>query len=540
MPWFHVPSLTGLANGGETTFGCSIYDCANGGHETCGENPRSPMSLVNPCEHFLTHMDEDGEMHVWAECATLCSCCGGVLLVPSLDWDYRIVRNGAYIPGTEIPVNLPTGTFRCDGCDRFHPSNNVGNRTFDDPHSGEQRYCGYCASQHIAVCGGCSSETSSARSARVVINGGRRISVCFDCADHYVSCVHCGYYYDTREADYCCNDSEEGNNEYLNGCRCNQCNYTRRYMRNVIKNYGYKPRPDFRAIGPEMRFSPGERECDCCEPKPVDSTLYLGFELEVEVNRDRDRTEVAQELQDALGNVAYLKEDGSIDSGFEIVTHPMTLDYAMSEFNWSALRKGRKDRDIHSADNCGLHVHVSKAAFSGPAHEYRWLLFWHRNQVAMRALADRNSSYAEYRDTDRSQFVDIAKRAYSARTERYSAINTNNEHTHEVRVFASTLYINRLRASLQLVEATVEYTRRLASSKVLKDGGFAWTEFVVWLTDDARRYADLLERIRAVVRLNNSEPITAETAEWGVRNRYSGYIDNWTSKKITIQEKATV
>ena len=71
------------------------------------------------------------------------------------------------------------------------------------------------------------------------------------------------------------------------------------------------------------------------KPKPIffgndTSDGYYGVELEIDNGNDRENA--AEDIQ-ALGDHIYLKEDGSLSfAGFEIVTHPVTLDYHANSF----------------------------------------------------------------------------------------------------------------------------------------------------------------------------------------------------------------
>lgn len=64
--------------------------------------------------------------------------------------------------------------------------------------------------------------------------------------------------------------------------------------------------------------------------------------------------------------------------------------------------------------------------------------------------------------------------------ERYSAINTTNPDTLEVRVFASSVQPVRVRAALDLCSASVEYTRQLSAHDVAACNGWAWDKFIGW------------------------------------------------------------
>lgn len=532
MPWFNLTSLQGDSEALPDIV-CNHDDCyLSTSHYDYTATSRGLLSFDAPCSHVLTHTAERGDRYVFANRLTQCACgCGGYVAYPYVTWEGRANFPNAYLVDHSTPMFLTELSAPCNRCRGIINHGTDECRRFEAPDSGNVTYfCDGCYGRSIAECEDCSDTHLRSNMEAINHRNNGRIFVCQSCYESWERCAHCNYYWNTEADDYCCGDSPDGNDAYADGCNCYTCRSTRATRDRVIRNYSYKPDPEFRYVGNERRIV---RDQDGFS---TDRTPYLGFELEVEVTDNFDRGSVAKRLQDAIGDVVYLKEDGSIEDGFEIVTHPMTLDYAMSKFNWAAIRTMRRDGEAESADNCGMHVHVSKAGFSSPAHEYRWLLFWHRNQVAMRALAGRDSSYAQYHDEQRSQFVPIVKKQVTY-SERYSAINVNNPHTHEVRVFASTLYVNRLKASLQLVEATVEYTRHLASSKVMHDGGFAWHEFVQWLQGNARRYADLLERIRAVVKLTNVDPITTVTEGWGVSSRRDGRVDTWVNRKITIQEK---
>lgn len=72
----------------------------------------------------------------------------------------------------------------------------------------------------------------------------------------------------------------------------------------------------------------------------------------------------------------YFKHDGSLDEGCELVTHPMSPEYMMSDAGkkmWrdiceAALAEGMRS---HDTSTCGLHVHVSRDFFgkTGMAQE---------------------------------------------------------------------------------------------------------------------------------------------------------------------------
>lgn len=503
--WFNVSDI------GENPLICTHVDCASAHRPYWGTTQTLNTIGDQACAHIPLREDQEtGITYAYVDSVRPCRCgCMTLMLKPS----------------TADPIVSDVHTAACAYCQNFIPASLA---EYFYPENGYRfAYCPNCFPTQVTECAGCQDQehVSDMSTVRLSNQNTYYSHLCGDCYTDYNECEHCGLW-THRDEDDCC--PEEGTDD----CSCGDCRRRARDRDRVIRNYSYKPSPAFRAVGPEKRM----------RTHPVyghefDASAYMGFELEVEVNREFSRGTVAAEIQSGLGDVVYLKEDGSINNGFEIVTHPMTLDYAMTEFKWRVLRDSRRAEKIRSSDNCGLHVHVSRAAFSGAAHDFRWLMFWHRNQSAMIQLAGRDSSYARYHSSQRAHLFRAAQ-GKPVDMARYSAINTNNEATYEVRVFASTVYINRLKASLQLVDATVEYTRQLAAAKVMRDGGFAWSEFVVWLRGHAARYPDLLIRIREVVRVDNAAPVKVNSELSRIDK--NGYVYGREYADIVIQERAAV
>lgn len=44
--------------------------------------------------------------------------------------------------------------------------------------------------------------------------------------------------------------------------------------------------------------------------------------------------------------LAYCKHDGSLDDGFEIVTHPMSLDCQLHDLSWSSFVSAIKEPEL--------------------------------------------------------------------------------------------------------------------------------------------------------------------------------------------------
>ncbi|MGW4371991.1 hypothetical protein ACWEKT_40950, partial [Nocardia takedensis] len=166
--------------------------------------------------------------------------------------------------------------------------------------------------------------------------------------------------------------------------------------------------------------------------------------------------------------------------GFEMVTHPMSWDYARTRFPWQLLNKLRL-LGCRTDESVGIHVHVSRAGFDSPAHIYRWLKFVYRNESRVTVLARReDSEWARFTDGARSDAREYAKGSRAGRG-RYQAINVYPVHTFEMRMFASSLRPRQVKAALGFAAASVEYTRTLTAAQVARSRGWEWSAFCAWL-----------------------------------------------------------
>lgn len=322
----------------------------------------------------------------------------------------------------------------CNRCDQHTPTTHM---TTDN-----DSMCDDCAiSNDYRKCGQCDRYAPRTQSNE----DGEQI--CSACADRYYSpCLVCHVL--IGGGDYCsdCADSNDDDSD-------------------LIYDASFKPVPRFHGDGP----------------------LFVGMELEVSVPSG-SLEDAAHTAQDQLGALGYLKEDSSISGqGFEIVTHPMSYEWAVERFPWKLLDALRRSGAY--ADSNGLHVHVSRAAFTGPCHLYRWMKFFYRNQSQIVTLARRESDeWAAFGSYERSNIKHYAK---GEKGVRYQAINTQNDSTLELRVFAGTLNRQQAQAAIGLAVASVEYARTLTTQDVAQRSGWEWSAFAAWVVERPQ-YAPLL------------------------------------------------
>lgn len=271
---------------------------------------------------------------------------------------------------------------------------------------------------------------------------------CTPCAvDMYFTCSYCTQKRD-REQLW---TKIEGEGAICIGCRHN---YEMENSPPPICNYSYKPRARFRGTS--------------------SSKLFFGFELEVERKprsagdppRRYSNEDVAVSIRNAVVDekgkpFLYIKSDGSICDGFEIVSHP---------FSWSWFLANSKRLDpifdlvkrgylSHDSGRCGMHVHLSKEAFS-PLHLYKFLHFFQREKEFITAISQRGNdtgSYAKIAYGPGESIKHLAKEK-GGHDGRYQAVNLLPSHTAEIRIFRGTLKKERFMKNMEFCQALYEYT----------------------------------------------------------------------------------
>ena len=373
---------------------------------------------------------------------------------------------------------------------------------------GVMSYCEDCAS----YCQRCEDGMDNDNS-RTVDRDESWCEYCWENYSYYCeSCCEswsgdCTYVQDTPYCERCyesecywCEDCDESyTNDNSCDCRDNDNDRCCRAYRNsgTIHDYSCKPSPMFKGTSKH--------------------NMYLGFELETEV---QSLDTGAMYASSNLDGVAYLKHDGSIGNGFEIVTHPHTHQQYRdnSKLLWDTIDRLRTDYGARSwdTDTCGLHIHLSRKGFSSGAHLHRFIALVYHNAPQMMKLAGRKTRFARFNDVytfdeyDRPVFSIKHKVGHPNRfmSERYSAVNTQNEHTIELRFFRGTMNTSGVLSALDLAQAMVEYTRELRLDDV-KLGALSWDWFADYVVSNNGLYPDLYSRLDKIQSVDINNKITA-------------------------------
>lgn len=366
-------------------------------------------------------------------------------------------------------------TFTCDLCGTQHPI------TEENEMDG-LLICTDCMMEETEVCQHCSTRIWRGDNA-----GDAVTPLCQSCYDmYYTRCSDCNEIIYESDAYYMDDDEDT---PYCYHCAEN-------YQRcSGIHAYSYKPKPIFRGEG--MRFFGVELEID------------EGGELEANAK------ELLKLANSEADEFIYCKSDGSLSEGFEIVSHPFTLDYHINEFPWDEIMQRAVELGYlsHSTDTAGLHIHVNRTAFGTTEEvqdrsiarilyfmEANWnelLRFSRRTQYQMNRWAARYG-YKEHP----ADILDHAKKGYGGG--RYSCVNLRNYNTIEFRIFRGTLKYNTFIATLQMVNHICDVALVFSDEEIRN---LSWSSFVADIPKET--YPELIRYLKER-RLYINEPMETE------------------------------
>ena len=306
--------------------------------------------------------------------------------------------------------------------------------------------------------------------------GDSNVTLCSHCYEYnYTTCEDCGRLIHNEDAYY-----EDGEDYPY----CREC--FEKLNDNAIKNYSYKPEPIFYGSG----------------------NLFYGVELEIDKGgEDSFNAQILLDTANSISERIYCKHDGSISNGFEIVSHPMSLDYHINNMNWSDVfeKAVQMDYRSHNTSTCGLHIHCSRSAF-GKDHEQveqtigRIVFFvekhWNELVKFSRRTSENLNRWAAKYATISNTTEETYKKAKDKRMGRYVAVNLENYDTIEFRLFRGTLNHKTFIATLQLVDE-ICYQAIHLSDKEMED--MSWSDFVSRILPNKPELIDYLKYKRLYI-----------------------------------------
>lgn len=214
-------------------------------------------------------------------------------------------------------------TFTCEICGQSLPRSE--HMIFDG-----QELCSHCLEVHTILCSECGERLWTDDNA-----GSRDTPLCHECYDdHYTTCSRCGSLLRESEAYY------ENSDEYDERPYCSSC------FHSLAQDGGIHDYSE------AVFYGEGPR--------------YFGVELELDNGGEcTAHANALLKIANQEGAYAYIKHDGSLSDGLEVVTHPLSLEYQLYRMPWERLCGAALSMGYvsHQVSTCGLYVHISRQAF---------------------------------------------------------------------------------------------------------------------------------------------------------------------------------
>jgi hypothetical protein len=226
----------------------------------------------------------------------------------------------------------------------------------------------------------------------------------------------------------------------------------------------------------------GDDGCDECEQ-------YYNRESNGTINHSKYANIVLHKLNGKEQGKVFAKHDGSLNSGFEIVSQPATY-LAHTEnnlINWVDSMRVLKDIGYtsHNLGTCGLHIHINRDFFgegrdaqnyNGAKIVYLMEKYWRDFVLFSRRRGNQLDRWAKIQnakndfDNNNEKTTDSLRYAfqknYYENRDKYIAVNTLHNATFEFRIFRGTLNYETFKATLQFVDNLARLVKKTTLTKL--------------------------------------------------------------------------
>jgi hypothetical protein len=337
----------------------------------------------------------------------------GDLLPEYLDNEYAEFC-GTIVFRSDIRNGMCDEYFICEECDEIHHVDFMEN-------IGGDKVCSDCIEDHYIY-----SEIMQEyiHESEVCYVGNDAMSYEYR-SDNYYQCESCGEWanddniIETEDGYYLCDDCADDyriGNEYW-------------YRDNFI--HDYHPDIDLEFYG--------------------DGPKYLGCEWEIQGGGEDDRK--ARKLF-GDNKYFYCSHDGSLDEGFECITMPCSPKVLLEDINWERLVGAVLGEGYDDPDGAGFHIHISREHFNDRSAIGKLVRFFYKYYDELVEFANRDEDDATHwaDATDCDGDTTFYRSYEKAMEKRYSAVNVQNSHTVEIRLFNSSYDSRDIRSYIQFTD----------------------------------------------------------------------------------------
>lgn len=336
--------------------------------------------------------------------------------------------------------------------------------------STSEMICNDCIERSFFWCNSCDTYCHD-NDSTYIEHLGDICDACYGCGD-YGYCQVCHENYHIDNLNYC---QSSGDSTCLD-CKPETC----------IHPYSYEPNPNFHhVIKGVSTYQPVEKK----------SELYFGVELEIDSHEHNENIKETSKEIAKDEKLFYCKDDGSLNYGFEIVSHPFSWDYFQNNKSIfkNALSVSKRDGFLsHDVHTCGMHIHVSKKALTN-LDIFKIVYFVYSNPDFLKIVSNRNwSQINQYCSLDLKDFVYTSERAEQkvksicrlakAKTgsPKYVAINITKPSTIEFRIFRGTLNWITYQKNIQFVHSLVNWCKNTSLKEIQSANSvFSYYDFLM-------------------------------------------------------------
>ena len=320
----------------------------------------------------------------------------------------------------------------------------------------EEYVCDDCAEENYYQCMECGEWYSVSR----IISDSEGQYLCEDCyCDSYYTCAECGAFVHQDDCYW---------NNAIDEPYCEYC-YNTEIQGQFINSY----------------HSNDDWTVHCTEDEYNDympNKLTLGLEVEV-----AGSAEYAEGFMDKIDNdLIYLERDGSV-AGFEIITQPMTRQYATGLFE-DKISEGfefLKENNFKGHDAGGIHIHVglpydNELDFMSCLLKLKKLLYnLPTNMQDLLLLISQRKSDTLKRWSDNMYYRKMTLQNCTSQSSRYELLNIDSRtKTLEFRMFNSNLRTERIMKNIEVVLSLLDYVETYYTVNMYDKNLFTWLDYV--------------------------------------------------------------
>lgn len=343
----------------------------------------------------------------------------------------------------------------CECCEEYHKDdettvhwkiniNRMSNSYHNNSYYIDRIVCNNCLDSVAFYCNGCQEYFSLDHFNPINVQGD---IFCDSCSENYCYCDNCNEYFPNNDMRF----DENSENYYCTACYQEQ-------ESTIVHDSSYEP-----------TFYPLTKK---------ENREKIGFELEVDNVSSSTMEKCFENNYFEINEEFYLKTDGSIPNGIEIVSQPFSYNYFREhkkDFKSICDSLSKAKATSYDSGRCGLHIHISRESLSGIGL-YKALTFFRKNASFILGVSfrseDRLNHWAEI-DSDYYRNIRKAKQRIRNIKDTYSgkccAINLEHSYSYEFRIFAGTLNSERVIASIQFIISFCEFCMQTSLQKLSKN-----------------------------------------------------------------------